>query len=69
MTIAVNGEPREVPAGATLPDLLATLGIDPEGARGIAVAVNEEVVRRARWGEVTLAAGDTVEVITAVQGG
>ena len=67
--VTVNGERREVPAGTTLPDLLRSIHVDPEHAKGVAVAVNDEVVRRGGWGEVVLQAGDRVEVITAKQGG
>lgn len=67
--VVVNGAARTVAAGTTLPALLAAEGIDVEAARGIAVAVNEEVVRRAAWAEVTLAAGDRVEIVTANAGG
>ena len=69
LEILVNGEARTVAAGTTLPGLLAAEGVDVEAARGIAVAVNEEVVRRAVWAEVTLGAGDRVEIVTANAGG
>ncbi len=65
--IRLNGEEREVPA-ATVAELVASLGLDPR-ARGTAVAVNENVVPRARWEETPLAPGDAVEVIHAVGGG
>jgi sulfur carrier protein len=39
------------------------------GGRGIAVAVNGEVVPRSAWATTTVAAGDQVEVLTAAQGG
>ncbi|MDQ7040250.1 MAG: sulfur carrier protein ThiS [Rhodothermus sp.] len=67
--IVLNGEPYEVPVGTTVAALLRHLAIDPEGARGIAVAVNEEVVRRSQWAAVQLQPGDRVEVVTARQGG
>lgn len=67
--ITVNDTRREVPAGATLADLLRQMEIDPAQARGIAVAVNDEVVRRQAWPETRLAPDDRVEVITARQGG
>jgi sulfur carrier protein len=35
----------------------------------VAVAVNGTVVPRSSWTEVALADGDTVEVLTAAQGG
>jgi sulfur carrier protein len=69
VTIVVNGDARAVPDGLPLPALLRDAGIDPSDARGIAVAVNDAVVRRPDWPDVTLAAGDRVEIIQAQQGG
>lgn len=68
ITISVNGEMRQVPAGASLLDLLAELGIGSD-TRGVAVAVGDHVVRRADWSTTALADGAHVEVVTAVQGG
>jgi sulfur carrier protein len=65
--IFVNGEPREG-AGATLAELLSDLGVDP-GARGVAVAVDGEVIPRAEWGELTITEGQRVEALSAMQGG
>ena len=67
--ITVNGTPREVPASLRLDDLLREQGIDPDDARGVAVAVNDRVVRRGTWEEVRLGGGDRVEIVTARQGG
>jgi len=66
MTVSVNGEPREVPAGLTLDRLVAGLSAAPTG---VAAAVNETVVPRGQWPVTVLADGDRVEVLTAVQGG
>lgn len=66
--ISVNGEPRELPAPATVGALLDALGVEPR-RRGIAVAVDAEVVPRADWDDRELRAGDRVEVLTAIQGG
>jgi sulfur carrier protein len=66
--IEVNGTPSEVAAGTTVADLLITLDV-PAGARGIAVAVDAEVVPRAEWPAFALADGARVEILTAVQGG
>lgn len=68
-TIIVNGKPHNVPKAYPLTALLASMQIDAETARGIAVAVNEEVVRRTLWGEVVLQPADSVEIVTAQQGG
>lgn len=67
--VTVNGESRTVPDGYPLPDVLRDLEIDPKDPTGVAVAINESVIRRQDWDEVTLSEEDTVEVIQAQQGG
>jgi sulfur carrier protein len=69
IAITVNGEDRTVPSGYPLTDLLEDAEVDPDEARGVAVALNESVVRRQDWDDVTLVEGDTVEIVTAQQGG
>jgi len=65
MFLIVNGERRETTA--TRVDAL--LGeLDYEGAH-LAVAVNYDVVPRARWAETALKDGDAVEILTPRQGG
>ena len=66
--ITVNGEPREVPVDATIDALLSHLSRDPE-MPGVAVAVNDTVVRRTDWTMTVVKEGDRVEIITASQGG
>jgi sulfur carrier protein len=66
--IVVNGESREVADGLGLTELLREMELPPE-QRGIAVARNGDVVLRASWPETTLAAGDRLEILHAVQGG
>ena len=65
--IFVNGEPRER-AGATIAELLADLGVE-DRARGVAVAVDGEVVPRAQWNERRVTEGERVEALSAMQGG
>lgn len=65
LEISLNGEPRVVKAH-TLAQLLAELGWS---AQGVAIAVNESVVPRAKHGEFPLKSGDRLEIIRAVQGG
>jgi sulfur carrier protein len=65
--ITVNGEPREA-GGLTVAALLERLDVPPEG-RGVAVAVDAEVVPRGQWADHVIADGAEVEVVTAVQGG
>lgn len=64
--IQVNGEPRDVPEGATLASLLEALDLDP---RVVAIERSGEVVPRALFGETVLGAGDRVEIVRFVQGG
>jgi sulfur carrier protein len=66
--ITVNGQPSAIAAGITVRALLATLDVPPDG-RGVAVAVDAEVVPRGAWDAVVVADGAQVEVVTAVQGG
>ena len=68
MQILVNGDERVLPDGTTVEALVSELGA-PESGRGVAVAVNGEVVPRSTWSQAELAPGVRVEVLTAVQGG
>jgi sulfur carrier protein len=65
--IFLNGEPRER-AGATITELLADLGVEAR-ARGVAVAVDGEVVPRAEWDGRRVNEGERVEALSAMQGG
>lgn len=66
MRVVVNGEPRDRADEATLGDLVTDL---TAATTGIAVALNGVVVPRAAWSTTRLADDDSVEVLTAVQGG
>ncbi len=66
MTVIINGTPRDLPAGATAADAVRLI---THAATGLAVAVNDEVLRRAAWDTAALADGDVIEILTAVQGG
>ncbi|CAA9501335.1 MAG: Sulfur carrier protein ThiS [uncultured Solirubrobacteraceae bacterium] len=67
--ITINGAPDTlVQPGCTVRGMLDLLGVDPE-ARGVAVAVDAEVVPRPEWGTFLLTEKARVEVLTAVQGG
>jgi sulfur carrier protein len=66
--IWLNGAPAEDHDGATVASLLDVLGVEP-GRRGVAVAVDDEVVPRAEWTTATVGTGSRVEVLTAMQGG
>ena len=66
MKVLVNGEPTELESGATVEAVLASLEL-PD--RGVAVAVDAEVVPRGEWPAHELNEGARVEVLRAIQGG
>ncbi len=66
LSIELNGDPRRLPQGCTLGELVD--GEVPD-RRGVAVAVDGEVVPRATWDATHLADGARVELVGAVQGG
>lgn len=66
MDIEINGDRRRLPDGSTVADVLAELGTEQQG---VAVALDGEVVRRARWADVVVPDGARLDVMTAVQGG
>ena len=68
LSVTLNGERRDVPAGLTVEALLRHVGRDP-ALPGVAVAVGDRVVRRADWPATLVSDGARVEVITAAQGG
>jgi thiamine biosynthesis protein ThiS len=64
--ITVNGQPRSVPEGLKLPDLLEILAVDPTR---VAVERNREIVRRPEWPATPVLPGDELEVVWFVGGG
>jgi sulfur carrier protein len=68
MRLVLNGEPRELRDGATVEAAVEAAGAAEHG-RGVAVALDGEVVPRARWEATALHEGQRVEVVQAVQGG
>ncbi len=66
ITVRINGEEREIPAGMTVRELLAHLDLH-EGL--VVVEKNREILRRNQYGEVPVDAGDTLELVHFVGGG
>ena len=66
VSILLNGDPRELPAGCSVAGLLAEAGY---GARRVAVEVNGAIVPRSAHASHALAAGDRVEIVQALGGG
>lgn len=68
ISVQLNGEWHGLDDGATVADAVQRLGVALD-ARGVAVAVDREVVRRGAWSETQLTPGARVEILTAIQGG
>ena len=68
MRIELNGEAHELPEGAALDAAVRASGAG-EGGRGVAVALDGEVVPRSEWERTPLREGQAVEVLAAIQGG
>lgn len=68
MELEINGQRQTVDdAAKTVAEILE--GLDVDGERGVAVAVNDRVVPRGRWDDETITDGDRLEIIRATQGG
>ena len=68
MRIELNGQTHELPDGAALEVAVRASGAG-EGGRGVAVALDGEVVPRSEWEATALREGQAVEVLAAIQGG
>jgi thiazole synthase len=68
MKVELNGELVALPEGAAVTDALEASGT-PGDQRGVAVAVDGEVVPRSEWDRTELREGQKVEVLAAIQGG
>ena len=66
MIVTLNGEHRELPERATVATLVEGLSAPP---RGVAVAIDGEVVPRGEWADTTVPDGARIEVVAAIQGG
>jgi thiamine biosynthesis protein ThiS len=63
--IRVNGIERSE-SFDSVATLMSLMAIEP---KGVAVAVNGEVIRRSEWLSTSLQDGDVVEIVNAVAGG
>lgn len=68
MRVLLNGEAHSLEDGANVDDAVRAVRADANG-RGLAVAIDGEVVPRSEWASTYLASGQRVEVLQAVQGG
>ncbi|MCW4351830.1 sulfur carrier protein ThiS [Hoyosella sp. YIM 151337] len=64
--VQINGEWRSYPDGASLSGLLESLGLP---SKGLAIAINGEVVPKDDWPDTAVEPASRIEIVTAVQGG
>lgn len=63
--IRVNGEDQTF-VSESVEEMLQRLSIE---SRGVAVAIDGEVVRRSEWSQTRIEDGNAIEIVTAVAGG
>lgn len=68
MNIKINGELIAVNEQLKLKEFVE-LRLNGNEPRGIAVAVNDMIIPKSKWGETVLNENDNVEIVHAVQGG
>jgi sulfur carrier protein len=66
MNVTINGSVCTVAPGTTVAALVREL-VDVD--RGVAVAIDREVVARSEWEHISVTEGARIEVVTAVAGG
>lgn len=64
--ITLNGDRRDWPGPQSVERMLVDLGLD---GRLVAVELNRLVVKRGRFAETLVRAGDEVEIVSFVGGG
>jgi sulfur carrier protein len=68
LVVSVNGDPMAVPEGSMISDVVARL-LEGASPKGIAVAVDLEVIPRSEWPTTPVRSGAPIEVVTAAAGG
>ncbi len=68
MNIKINGKNTELAESLKVSDFIA-IHLNGKEPRGIAVAVNDNIIPKSNWGDTSLAENDSIEIVHAVQGG
>jgi len=67
MTIFINKEKKEISDNTDILNMLHANGI--EDTKGIAIAINNEVISKTKWQNHLLHDQDNITIITATAGG
>ncbi len=68
MVIFVNDEKKKVLENLILSDLFKEIGLN-SSTKGMAIAINEQIVLQSRWESTILSENDKVLIISATKGG
>jgi sulfur carrier protein len=68
MKIVLNGTFEEIDEGSAVAGVVARV-VEGDASRGVAVALNGEVVPKGEWADRSLAEGDRIEILRAIGGG
>jgi len=68
LVVSVNGDSMTVPPGSTIMDVVVRL-IEGAEPKGIAVAVDRDVIPRSEWSTTPVRSGAPIEIVTAAAGG
>lgn len=66
IAVVINGEPRELPAGLNVFEMLSHFGIV---ANRVAIERNHDILSRAQWQQTPVEANDSYEIVQFVGGG
>lgn len=66
IAVQVNGESVELTDGSSVARLVDS---HVTQTKGVAIAVNQEIIPRSMWASTSLTAGDRIEILIAAQGG
>lgn len=67
--VTVNGSNVELAGGTTVATLLSAYLPANPGGKGVAIAIDRQVVSRSLWSQTSIRDGDHIEIITAAPGG
>jgi len=66
MKVVVNGEPKEIPEGLSVAQMIEHLGMPLDR---VALERNLDILPRQRWKETTVQPNDSFEIVHFVGGG
>ena len=66
ITVTVNQKTEKIQENASLQNLIDELEIS---SNGIAIAINQNIIKRDNWTSQRLSSGDKILIIKATQGG